>query len=213
MERLRVLFATNTLAQGVNLPVRTVVVHSVWRQGEGDERERISARDYWNIAGRAGRAGQETDGLIVHVARTEQDARDFQHYLDLRTDVEAVDGALYGLLEDLVSQRISSDEAAAALDAPLLAMLVEEAPEHADTFAEQIRGALGESFFAVQARTRNVNPGPLQSVAATTAEEIAENIDLSDLRVFSRTGLSSRSCLRISTHVQGASRLPKGIAR
>jgi helicase len=199
--RLRILFATNTLAQGVNLPVRTVVVHSVWRQGDADDRERISARDYWNIAGRAGRAGRETDGLIVHIALTEQDDRDFRHYLAHRDEVEAVDSALYTLLQDLVSKRISSDEAAAALDAPLLAMLVEEAFDDAAAVDERVRTAIGESFFAVQARRREVDPEPLRTVAAGTAEAIARDIGWAQLQVFSRTGLSSRSCLQIASDV------------
>ena len=32
--RYRVIVATNTLAQGVNLPVRTVIMHSTWRSDE-----------------------------------------------------------------------------------------------------------------------------------------------------------------------------------
>ena len=71
--RYRVIVATNTLAQGVNLPVKTVIVHSTWRGDETGERSRIPVRDYWNIAGRAGRAGQETEGLIIHLTLTDQD--------------------------------------------------------------------------------------------------------------------------------------------
>ena len=55
--RYSVIVATNTLAQGVNLPIRTVIVHSSGRWLADEARyERLSARDYWNIAGRAGRA-------------------------------------------------------------------------------------------------------------------------------------------------------------
>jgi superfamily II DNA/RNA helicase len=43
--KLRVLIATNTLAQGVNFPVKTVIIHSCWRYVD-DSRERIPARDY-----------------------------------------------------------------------------------------------------------------------------------------------------------------------
>src|SRR6266566_808559 len=62
----RILIATNTLAQGVNLPIRTVVVHSC-RRRSGWENELIPARDYWNVAGRAGRGGEETEGTIIHI--------------------------------------------------------------------------------------------------------------------------------------------------
>ena len=97
--RYRVIVATNTLAQGVNLPVKTVIVHSTWRGDESGERSRIPVRDYWNIAGRA---GQETEGLIIHLTLTDQDLRDFNHYSNLQ-NLEPVRGALFRMLEELTS--------------------------------------------------------------------------------------------------------------
>ena len=67
--RYPVMLATNTLAQGVNLPIRTVIIHSCWRH-VGDRMQRVPAKDYWNIAGRAGRAREETEGTIIHVTVT-----------------------------------------------------------------------------------------------------------------------------------------------
>jgi replicative superfamily II helicase len=126
--RLAVLAATTTLAQGVNLPVRTVIIHSVWRFDEDTEaRIRLPARDYWNIAGRAGRAGEETEGTIIHIVSSPQDRDDFAYYRSVRGDVEPVMSALYELLVDLIDERISSEDAAKKLDAELLALLVEEA--------------------------------------------------------------------------------------
>lgn len=58
---LRGLCATSTLSQGMNLPTKTVLVPDTWR-GQND---RVSVRDFWNTAGRAGRAGQETEGHVV----------------------------------------------------------------------------------------------------------------------------------------------------
>jgi helicase len=78
-----VVIATSTLAQGVNLPVRTVIVHSASRYNEEiDRQEPIKAREYWNIAGRAGRAGEETHGTIIHIVRRGnwQDQREFEMY-------------------------------------------------------------------------------------------------------------------------------------
>ena len=106
--RYRVIVATNTLAQGVNLPVKTVIVHSTWRGEETGERSRIPVRDYWNIAGRAGRAGQETEGLIIHLTLTDQDLRDFNHYRNSQ-NIEPVHGALFRMLEELIRARLSTD--------------------------------------------------------------------------------------------------------
>ena len=121
---LRVLVATNTLAQGVNFPVKTVIFHSCWRYHES--RERISARDYWNIAGRAGRAGEETEGLIIHIKTTPADDNDFRYFLTHRDNVEPVESALYRQLLELAQHRLSDEALAAELDPEILALLVEE---------------------------------------------------------------------------------------
>ncbi|MGW3834782.1 DEAD/DEAH box helicase [Streptomyces microflavus] len=90
---LRVLCATSTLSQGMNLPVKTVLVHSTWRN-----QEQIGVREFWNAAGRAGRAFQETEGHVVLIAKDAQDARNLRRrYLD-KDNIEPVlstIGALY----------------------------------------------------------------------------------------------------------------------
>ncbi|MEN6317234.1 MAG: DEAD/DEAH box helicase [Syntrophaceae bacterium] len=54
------VICTSTLAQGVNLPIRYLIVTSVY-QGL----ERIKVRDFHNLIGRAGRAGIHTEGSIL----------------------------------------------------------------------------------------------------------------------------------------------------
>ncbi|WP_312254607.1 DEAD/DEAH box helicase [Stutzerimonas nitrititolerans] len=57
---VRFVVCTSTLAQGVNLPIRYLIVTSVY-QGM----ERIKIRDFHNLIGRAGRAGMHTEGSIL----------------------------------------------------------------------------------------------------------------------------------------------------
>jgi len=57
---VRFVVCTSTLAQGVNLPIRYLIVTSVY-QGT----ERIKVRDFHNLIGRAGRAGMHTEGSIL----------------------------------------------------------------------------------------------------------------------------------------------------
>lgn len=57
---IRFVICTSTLAQGVNLPIRYLVVTSVY-QG----RDRIKVRDFHNLIGRAGRSGMHTEGSVV----------------------------------------------------------------------------------------------------------------------------------------------------
>lgn len=57
---VRFVVCTSTLAQGVNLPIRHLIVTGVY-QGL----ERIKVRDFHNLIGRAGRAGMHTEGSIL----------------------------------------------------------------------------------------------------------------------------------------------------
>jgi hypothetical protein len=61
--------ATTTLAQGMNFPVSSVIVHSVAKPGAGP----LSPGEFWNIAGRAGRVGMSEKGVVVFA---NQDHRD-----------------------------------------------------------------------------------------------------------------------------------------
>lgn len=54
------LACTSTLAQGVNLPIRYLIVPNIY-QGK----EKIKVRDFQNLIGRAGRAGIYTEGGII----------------------------------------------------------------------------------------------------------------------------------------------------
>jgi possible virulence associated protein len=51
---------TSTLAQGVNLPIKYLIVSSVYQAGDA-----IKVRDFQNLIGRAGRAGKYTEGTII----------------------------------------------------------------------------------------------------------------------------------------------------
>lgn len=53
------IISTTTLSQGVNLPIKNVIVHSL------SMRSTITMSQYTNAVGRAGRAGAETEGHII----------------------------------------------------------------------------------------------------------------------------------------------------
>ncbi|WP_426610463.1 hypothetical protein [Bradyrhizobium sp. McL0616] len=57
---VRFVVCTSTLAQGVNLPIKYLIVTSV-NQGK----DRILVRDFHNLIGRAGRAGMYTEGSVI----------------------------------------------------------------------------------------------------------------------------------------------------
>ena len=56
---IKVLFATETFAMGVNMPARTVVF-SATRKHDGNGFRQLTAGEYTQMAGRAGRRGKDT---------------------------------------------------------------------------------------------------------------------------------------------------------
>jgi ATP-dependent RNA helicase HelY len=61
---VRLVFATETLSLGINMPARTVVLESLSKfTGEGHEL--LQAGDYTQLTGRAGRRGIDTEGTAV----------------------------------------------------------------------------------------------------------------------------------------------------
>lgn len=64
---LRVICGTDTLGVGINVPIRTVVITALTKF-DGEKMRRLSAREFHQIAGRAGRAGYDTEGDVVALA-------------------------------------------------------------------------------------------------------------------------------------------------
>lgn len=64
---VKVLFATETFAMGLNLPTRTVVF-SGYRKHDGHSFRNLLPGEYTQMAGRAGRRGLDTVGSVIIVA-------------------------------------------------------------------------------------------------------------------------------------------------
>lgn len=100
-EHVQMLICTNTLAEGVNLPLRSIVLHSLQRFGLDNKMVPMKQRDIKNLIGRVGRAGSSTRGLIVCL-----DEGDWR-YLEpvvMTGEAEAIGGALLNLIKSLMDQ-------------------------------------------------------------------------------------------------------------
>jgi superfamily II DNA/RNA helicase len=86
------LTCTSTLTDGVNLPVRTVVIYDTPYEGQPDDARLRGAR-LVNAIGRAGRAGKETEGWIVLARAAAPSESDFTD-LDPDADKLAVTSSL-----------------------------------------------------------------------------------------------------------------------
>jgi superfamily II RNA helicase len=61
---LKVICGTDTLGVGINVPIRTVVFTGLAKY-DGSRHRLLNAREFHQIAGRAGRAGFDTSGYVV----------------------------------------------------------------------------------------------------------------------------------------------------
>ncbi len=67
---LKVVYATETLALGINMPARTVVLESL-EKWDGSEHVRLGPREYTQLTGRAGRRGIDVEGHAAVLERRE----------------------------------------------------------------------------------------------------------------------------------------------
>ena len=104
---------TSTLAQGVNLPIKYLVVSSTFQAGQ-----EITTRDFHNLIGRAGRAGYHTEGSVIFADTDVFDKRaNFRekwrwqramHLLDF-TNAEDCASSLLGLISPFGFAELSVD--------------------------------------------------------------------------------------------------------
>ncbi|XP_024882516.1 helicase SKI2W-like [Temnothorax curvispinosus] len=75
---VKLLFATETFAMGVNMPARTVVFDSI-RKYDGSNFRTLYPTEYIQMAGRAGRRGHDSTGTVIVMCRN-----DVPHFNDLK---------------------------------------------------------------------------------------------------------------------------------
>ena len=203
--KIQILVSTNTLGQGVNMPIKTAIIYSLERvysnNGENQIpgrnptiREPIKKREFWNICGRAGRAGKETEGQIIFVISTStlNDKKLLKQFKN-EANIEEISSALYKLLQALIKKRITEDELIGYLDSHVLALLAEEVVDTQDEDA--IREFLGTSLVGVQALRNGIDLTPLVSAIKQTSLWVTNNVPDRNLqKVFSSTGLQVASC-------------------
>ncbi len=61
---LKLICGTDTLGVGINVPIRTVLFTQLWKY-DGAKAAILSVRDFRQVAGRAGRAGYDSQGFVI----------------------------------------------------------------------------------------------------------------------------------------------------
>lgn len=94
---INVLVATTTIAQGMNFPVGAVVMAS-----HSYPYTEMPPEDFWNIAGRAGRVGQDSIGIIALVAKNYKEIEKLKTFINKQT------GALNSSLIEMVAEAMKN---------------------------------------------------------------------------------------------------------
>jgi superfamily II RNA helicase len=81
---LKVICGTDTLGVGINVPIRTVVFSALSKY-DGVRTRLLSAREFHQIAGRAGRAGYDTAGTVV-VQAPEHEVENLKQFAKVAND-------------------------------------------------------------------------------------------------------------------------------
>lgn len=78
-KKLQALVATTTIAQGINFPISSVIMGSYYYPGIPSVEMPI--RDFWNLAGRVGRAGQREMGWVGIALKNDDDLNNVTEYV------------------------------------------------------------------------------------------------------------------------------------
>lgn len=210
---LRLLIATNTIAQGVNFPARTVILHSL---PHGD----APVRDFWNLAGRAGRAIKETQGDVIVLQTGSLSSGRLGTFLSpdrleparsqILEFVEQILGNYPAVSEETVRLLLESENgkewepAVRSIDTTLLEIMTEDlAGANEERFS-----ALVEALLATQqAQGRSTPtgeplPAAVRSFLGLRRDRIVARVpSVATRRRFARTGLSAASAEVLDAHV------------
>ena len=100
------IVSTSTLTDGVNLPVRTVVIAETRFEGQHPGAQLGAAR-LMNAIGRAGRAGRESEGWIVLALQKRSELKDFD---ELRPNDEALEARSTLLADESLAALADAEE-------------------------------------------------------------------------------------------------------
>ncbi|PHN01118.1 DEAD/DEAH box helicase [Flavilitoribacter nigricans] len=189
--KLRVLISTNTIGQGLNFPIKSLIIHSLDINPKEDLK--VEIRDFWNIIGRAGRAGKETEGQIIFLALNEKDEERFESYTNI-DNIKRVES----IFKILVQLRVSIgqddfDNYLKLFSEPyIMSMLVEEVIDTEDqAIVEEI---IDNSLFNAQ----QIDITPLRTGFSTVVQRIRTDVsEVEKLKAFASNGFNIDSNLAL----------------
>jgi replicative superfamily II helicase len=148
---IRFIAATTTLAQGMNFPVASVLIHSVNKPEGGG---RLSATEFWNIAGRAGRVGLADEGLVVFANEKAEETRNqYRRHLNAAVVSALLQALDQGIPEDPKEAYQQVEELRPFLQFVAHAVVTLGYRQAVDQFEETLQASL--AFYAAGSRERS----------------------------------------------------------
>lgn len=216
------VIANNTITNGVNTPVRTILIRTLSR---GDQ-AKISTQEFFNLVGRAGRAMKETEGVSLLFTETNNAdssrgilrsliarINSIQLESSLRTFLQRVTSqwkeiypntSITSLCEALATNTIdwldqTSKSQLGELDRNILSLLQE-----ADTTPDKVQELFEKSLMALQVASNsdlwNGHQSSLNLLAART--EYIKKMSESSRRAFYRSGLPISDCIILENRME-----------
>lgn len=195
-KKLKVLIATNTISQGINFPIKNTIIHAL----NIDKGLFVSKRDFWNLVGRTGRAGKETEGKILFIVRDQKDVDRFEEYTN-KINIEKLNSRLLEIIQEIIavnSSDLNDKYIHEEIEPILFNILVEESMDSLDETV--IENTIKNSLFYVQ--SDYVQRKYLFKYLKHSGNVFYSEITDEKLRnIYSRTGLTLKSNKIISNYV------------
>jgi len=191
---LKVLICTNTIGQGINLPIKNLIFDNVYYNPSSLD-SKLTKNDYDNLVGRAGRAEKETEGFIVFVDNSRRDSFDFNYYRS--SDLNDINSCLVSSISKYISKTITNDafetDISNYVDTYLIDLIVEEMVETEEDMDTLINKVFENSLFAVQCRRKCLDFSVLRGPIKKRIIEFINNVPCEQKQLFKTTGLCRKT--------------------
>src|SRR5690606_2764966 len=201
-EKVKFLICTNTLAEGVNLPIKTLVISTARRYiNQQQPNEPLPLRDLKNLIGRAGRAGKETKGIIIVVNPSDQsilsdvvanrnleDVKGFLYYV-----VQVIERYITRNATHLSNELLDQLKEADYIDNSIIQLLAEDVP--VENLEQEINTLIENTLTFYQ--SDDALKARLRELFALRAERVRPIVEDGNLDLIRYTGIPLRSFNRI----------------
>lgn len=201
-ENIRLVVCTNTLAEGVNLPIRSLILHTTKRYSHlHGKLVSLRIRDLKNLIGRVGRAGKETNGFVF--IPHPEDTRTVEKAIT-DSKLEPVTGSLFNIVEQItrIAQKehieITNDALETTdetfltildcLDSTIIELTNSDTP--LEDIEEILTSLIEKTFSYTQSDPSEKET--LKTLFSVRAEKLKDNYTLDQVLAMKKNGLTQR---------------------